>query len=177
MLLGCPGRLSARERRVERSVWLRGRIEGLRRLRGRGSGGTGHAESVQITFDPRQVTYGQLLQIYFSVVHDPTLLNRQGPDIGTQYRSAIFPMSDEQARVAKAYIAQLSEARVFPAAIVTKIETGVAFYPAESYHQDFLTLNPTNRYIAINDLPKVDELQRFFPANYRAKPALVSQTR
>ena len=141
------------------------------------SGGTGHAESVQITFDPRQVTYGQLLQIYFSVVHDPTLLNRQGPDVGTQYRSALFPMSDEQARVAKAYIAQLSEARVFPAAIVTKIEPGMAFYPAEGYHQDFLTLNPTNRYIAVNDLPKVDDLQRFFPTHYRAKPALVGQRR
>ena len=120
------------------------------------SGTTGHAESVQVTYDPRQITYGRLLQIYFSVAHDPTELNRQGPDYGTQYRSAIFPTNDEQARIAAAYIAQLGEAHVFPAKVVTKIETGRAFYPAEAYHQDFLTLNPTYPYIVINDLPKVE---------------------
>jgi peptide-methionine (S)-S-oxide reductase len=141
------------------------------------SGGTGHAESVQVTFDPRQISYGQLLQIFFSVVHDPTTLNRQGPDTGTQYRSAIFPTSDEQARVAKAYIAQLGEARVFKAAIVTKTEPGKAFYPAEGYHQDFLTLNPTHGYIVVNDLPKIDDLKRLFPAVYRAKPVLVGRAR
>src|SRR5262245_45854058 len=106
------------------------------------SGTTGHAESVQITFDPRTITYGHLLQIYFSVAHDPTELDRQGPDVGTQYRSAIFPATDEQARVAKAYIDQLEQAGVFGAPIVTRIEPDKQFYPAEAYHQDFLTRNP-----------------------------------
>ena len=141
------------------------------------TGGTGHAESVQVTFDPRQVTYGQLLQLFFSVVHDPTTLDRQGPDHGSQYRSAIFPTSDEQARVARAYIAQLSEAHVFGAAIVTKIEPGQAFYPAEDHHQDFLTLNPKHGYIVVNDLPKIDDLKRLFPAAYRAEPVLVGRAR
>jgi peptide-methionine (S)-S-oxide reductase len=139
-----------------------------------GSGSTGHAESVQVTFDPSKITYGQILQIYFSVAHDPTQLNRQGPDSGTQYRSAIFPTSDEQARVAKAYIGQLNQTRIFPAAIVTKIEPGKAFYAAEDYHQDFLTRNPTYPYIVYNDLPKVEALKRMFPERYREKPALVS---
>jgi peptide-methionine (S)-S-oxide reductase len=120
-----------------------------------GRGDTGHAESVQVTFDPRQVTYGKILQIFFSVVHDPTQLNRQGPDVGSQYQSAVFPASAEQARVAKAYIAQLSQARVFDAAIVTKIEMDRPFYPAEDYHQDYLKRNPTNPYIVYNDLPKI----------------------
>ena len=142
-----------------------------------GSGRTGHAESVQVTFDPRKISYGRILQIYFSVAHDPTQLNRQGPDVGTQYRSAIFPTSAEQASVAKAYIAQLNQARVFPAAIVTKIETGRSFYPAEDYHQDFLVRNPTYPYIVFNDLPKVENLKRLFPTTYRAKPALVSEAR
>jgi len=141
------------------------------------SGGTGHAESVQVTFDPRQITYGQLLQIFFSVVHDPTTLNRQGPDRGTQYRSAIFPIDEQQARVAEAYVAQLSDARVFKAAIVTRIEPGKAFYPAEAYHQDFLTRNPTHGYIVVNDLPKIEDLKRLFPALYRAKPVLVGRAR
>ncbi len=141
------------------------------------SGTTGHAESVQVTYDPRQITYGRLLQIYFSVAHDPTELNRQGPDYGTQYRSAIFPTNDEQARIAAAYIAQLGEAHVFPAKVVTKIEPGRAFYPAEAYHQDFLTLNPTYPYIVINDLPKVRELERLFPDLYRANPVLVRAAR
>jgi len=137
-------------------------------------GGTGHAESVKITFDPRRISYGRILQIYFSVAHDPTQLNRQGPDIGTQYRSAIFPVDAAQARVAKAYIEQLNRAGVFDAAIVTKIEPGRSFYPAEDYHQDYLTLHPTSPYIAINDLPKVEALQRLFPDSYRADPVLVA---
>ena len=138
-------------------------------------GSTGHAESVQVTFDPRVITYGKVLQIFFSVVHDPTLLNRQGPDVGTQYRSAIFPANAEQANVAQAYIAQLNQARVFNAAIATKIEPGRAFYPAEGYHQDYLDHNPTSPYIAYNDLPKIDDLKRVFPDLYRAKPVLVGR--
>src|SRR4029077_6703158 len=124
------------------------------------SGRTGHAESVQVTYDPRQISYGRLLEIFFSVVHDPTQLNRQGPDTGTQYRSAMFPVSAEQADVAKAYIAQLDQAHAFKKAIVTKIEPDHAFYPAENYHQDYLTHYPTNPYIASNDLPKIDDLKR-----------------
>jgi peptide-methionine (S)-S-oxide reductase len=138
-----------------------------------GTGRTGHAESVQITFDPRVISYGKLLQVFFSVAHDPTQLNRQGPDVGPQYRSAIFPTSPEQANVARAYIAQLTQARVFDTAIATKIEPDRAFYAAEGYHQDFLTRNPTHPYIMINDLPKIDDLKRLFPDVYRAKPALV----
>jgi peptide-methionine (S)-S-oxide reductase len=138
------------------------------------TGTTGHAESVRITFDPRQITYGHLLQIYFSVAHDPTELNRQGPDTGTQYRSAIFPATAEQARVAKLYIAQLDQAHVFNAAIVTRIEPDKTFYPAESYHQDYLTRNPTNPYIAYNDLPKVAALKRLYPEVYRTDPVLVA---
>jgi peptide-methionine (S)-S-oxide reductase len=140
-----------------------------------GSGTTGHAESVQVTYDPRQISYGRLLQIFFSVAHDPTQLNRQGPDFGTQYRSAIFPANDEQATVAKAYIAQLDQARRFKKRIVTKIESGYAFYPAEAYHQDFLTRHPTYPYIVINDLPKIEDLKRLFPDIYRATPVLVSR--
>ena len=142
-----------------------------------GSGRTGHAESVQVTFDPRKVSYGRLLQIFFSVAHDPTQLNRQGPDTGTQYRSAIFPTSEEQARVARAYIAQLDQAHVFDAAIVTRIEPGRAFYPAEGYHQDFLEEHPSHPYIVINDLPKVRELKRLFPDVYRDAPVLVGADR
>jgi peptide-methionine (S)-S-oxide reductase len=141
------------------------------------SGTTGHAESVQVTFDPHKVSYGRILQIYFSVAHDPTELNRQGPDSGTQYRSAIFPANAEQARIAKAYIAQLNQAHAFDAAIVTKIEPDKTFYAAEAYHQDFLTRNPTYPYIVINDLPKVEHLKQMFPALYRAEPALVSAAR
>ena len=142
-----------------------------------GSGMTGHAEAVKITYDPKKISYGKLLQIYFSVAHDPTQLNRQGPDRGTQYRSAIFPQNDEQAKVAKAYIAQLNEARVYKAAIVTKIEPGKEFFPAEGYHQDYLTLHPTQPYIVFNDLPKIKNLERLFPDIYRAKPALVSDAK
>ncbi|HEX4985768.1 MAG TPA: peptide-methionine (S)-S-oxide reductase MsrA [Burkholderiales bacterium] len=148
--------------------------EGTAKYRIVGTGSTGHAESVRITYDSRKVSYGKLLQIYFSVAHDPTELNRQGPDTGTQYRSAIFPTSAAQARIARAYIEQLNKAKVFGAAIVTKIEPGRAFYPAEDYHQDFLTLNPTYPYIVINDLPKVEALKRLFPESYRAEPVLVT---
>jgi peptide-methionine (S)-S-oxide reductase len=139
-----------------------------------GTGTTGHAESVQVTFDPSKVSYGRLLQIYFSVAHDPTLLNRQGPDSGTQYRSTIFPTTPEQASVAKAYIAQLDAAHAFEAPIVTTVEANRQFYPAEDYHQNFLTLNPTYPYIAINDLPKVENLKRLFPESFRAEPVLVA---
>ena len=138
-----------------------------------GTGRTGHAESVQVTYDPRQITYGRLLHIFFSVVHDPTELNQQGPDTGTEYRSTIFPSSADQARVARAYIAQLDQARVFPAAIVTTVEMDRPFFPAEDYHQDFLTRHPVHPYIVVNDLPKVEELKRVFPDVYRATPVLV----
>ena len=141
------------------------------------SGATGHAESVQVTYDPRQITYGRLLQIYFSVAHDPTELNRQGPDTGTQYRSAIFPTTADQERIAAAYIAQLDAAHVFSRKVATKIEAGRAFYPAEAYHQDFLTRNPTYPYIVFNDLPKVREVQRLFPDVYRDDPVLVRASR
>lgn len=136
-------------------------------------GNTGHAESVQVTYDPKQVSLGKLLQIYFSVVHDPTQLNRQGPDVGTQYRSAVFPANDDQAKVVKAYIAQLNQARVYKAAIVTKVEMNKAFYTAETYHQDYLTLHPRELYIAYNDIPKVEALAAMYPALYRTDPVLV----
>ncbi|MET0666902.1 peptide-methionine (S)-S-oxide reductase MsrA [Methyloceanibacter sp.] len=139
-----------------------------------GLGNTGHAEAVRITYDPKEISYGRLLQIYFSVAHNPTELNRQGPDIGTQYRSAIFPMDDEQAKIAKAYIGELNRARAFDAAIVTKIEPDQAFYPAENYHQDFMVLNPNYPYIVIHDRPKLESLKRLFPDLYRAEPVLVS---
>ena len=138
------------------------------------SGRTGHAESVQVTYDPRQISYGRVLQIFFSVVHDPTQLNRQGPDTGTQYRSAIFPLTADQAEIAKAYIAQLDQAKAFKKAIVTRIESDRSFYPAENYHQDFLTRNPTYPYIVYNDLPKIEDLKRFLPELYRAAPVLVA---
>jgi peptide-methionine (S)-S-oxide reductase len=136
-------------------------------------GTTGHAESVQITYDPRKITYGRILQVYFSVAHDPTELNRQGPDEGTQYRSAIFPANDEQAKVAKAYIAQLDSAHAFSAPIVTTIELGKTFYRAEDYHQDFLARNPGYPYIVFNDLPKIANLKKVFPNLYRLDPVLV----
>lgn len=141
------------------------------------SGTTGHAEAVKVTYDPAKISYGKLLQVFFSVAHDPTQLNRQGPDVGTQYRTAIFPADEAQAAAAKAYIAQLNQSRVFEAAIVTKIEPGHAFYPAEDYHQDYLTLNPTQPYIVYNDLPKIDNLKRLFPDLYREDPVLVSEAK
>jgi peptide-methionine (S)-S-oxide reductase len=140
-----------------------------------GRGDTGHAETVQITYDPSKITYGKLLQIFFSAAHDPTQLNRQGPDFGTQYRSTIFPVDAEQRSIAEKYIAQLRDARVFNAPIVTTLEDGKTFYPAEKYHQDFLVLNPRDAYIVINDLPKIGELKRLFPGVYREEPVLVSK--
>ncbi len=137
------------------------------------TGTTGHAESVEITYDPSQITYGQLLRVYFSVAHDPTQLDRQGPDVGTQYRSAVFPQNDTQRRVAQSYIAQLNHANVFGAPIVTRVENATAFVPAEAHHQDFLNSNPTNSYIAINDMPKLDNLMREYPDLYREQPVLV----
>ncbi len=141
------------------------------------TGRTGHAESVEVTYDPRQISYGRLLQIFFSVVHDPTELNRQGADSGTQYRSAIFPITAEQASVAKAYIAQLDQAHVFKKPIATKIEPDRAFYPAEAHHQDFLVRNPKYPYIVFNDLPKIEDLKRLLPEVYRATPVLVAGIR
>ena len=141
-----------------------------------GSGTTGHAESVKVTFDPKQISYGRILQIYFSVAHNPTELNYQGPDHGPQYRSEIFPQSEAQAKIAKAYIAQLDAAHVFKRPIVTKTGTMTQpFYPAEGYHQDYATLHPESPYIATFDLPKVANLKAMLPALYRDKPVLVSQ--
>lgn len=131
------------------------------------TGKTGHAESVRVTFDPAQISYGQLLKVFFSVVQDPTQLNRQGPDTGTQYRSVIFYTNDEQKRVAEAYIAQLEQAKLFPAPIVTQVVPFKAFYRAEDYHQDYATLHPENPYIARNDAPKVEHLREQFPALYK----------
>ena len=141
------------------------------------TGRTGHAESVEIKFDPKKISYGKILQIYFSVAHDPTQLNRQGPDTGTQYRSAIFTTSDEQKKIAEAYIAQLDAAKVFSKPIVTKVGALEAFYPAEAYHQDYLTLHPNQPYIAYNDIPKVENLKKLFADNYIEKPTLVSASK
>jgi peptide-methionine (S)-S-oxide reductase len=141
-----------------------------------GTGTTGHAESVQITFDPAKVSYGELLQIFFSVAHDPTQLNRQGPDSGTQYRSAIVYSDDTQKNIATAYIAQLTQARTFARPIVTKVDHLKGFYPAEGYHQDYLALNPSNPYIAYNDLPKIENLKRLFPNYYSDRPVLLAQS-
>src|SRR5664279_3698181 len=138
------------------------------------SGTTGHAESVQVTFDPRQITYGRILQIYFSVAHNPTQLNRQGPDTGTQYRSSIFTKNEEQAKIAKAYIVQLNKAGVFNATIATIVAQLQGFYAAESYHQNFLVAHPNHPYIVINDIPKIENLQRVYPDIYRADPVLVA---
>ena len=132
---------------------------------------TGHTEAVEITFDPRKVSYGQLLQLYFSVAHDPTQLNRQGPDSGPSYRSEIFFASPAQERVAKAYIQQLTQEKVFKKPIVTKVGPLKAFYLAEAYHQDFLILHPRHGYIVMHDLPKIEALKRSFPQLYSEKPA------
>jgi peptide-methionine (S)-S-oxide reductase len=142
-----------------------------------GTGTTGHAESVEVTYDPSKVTYGQLLHVFFSVAHNPTQLNYQGPDHGTQYRSAIFFANDEQKKIAESYIDQLGKAKVFSEPIVTRMEVFKAFYPAEGYHQDFLTLNPTYPYIVYNDLPKIEYLKQIFPALYSDKPVLVSEAK
>lgn len=137
------------------------------------TGTTGHAESVRITYDPHVITYGHLLQIFFSVATDPTQLNQQYPDEGTQYRSEIFAATPEQGRIAKAYIAQLEQAKVFPSEIVTKVGQDTGFYPAEAYHQNFLTLHPDSPYIATFDLRKIAALQKVFPAEFRPDPVLV----
>ena len=131
------------------------------------SGSTGHAESVQITFDPSAISYGEILRIYFSVAHDPTELNRQGPDDGTQYRSNVWYADPEQQKIALAYIAQLDEAKAFDAPIVTRVDPLKGFYPAEAYHQDFLVNHPDYPYIVFNDLPKIDNLKRLLPEDYR----------
>jgi peptide-methionine (S)-S-oxide reductase len=133
------------------------------------TGETGHAESVQIVYDPSQITYGELLRVFFSVAHDPTQLNRQGPDEGTQYRSSIFYSGDEQKRIAEAYIAQLDSAKVFPRPIVTKVVPLQAFYQAEPYHQNYAALHPNQPYIMFNDAPKVDHLRQGFPNLYTGK--------
>jgi peptide-methionine (S)-S-oxide reductase len=133
------------------------------------SGKTGHAESVQIVYDPSQITYGQLLRIFFSVAHDPTQLNRQGPDEGTQYRSAIFYANEEQKHIAQAYIAQLEQAKIFSRSIVTELVALQAFYPAEAYHQNYAALHPTQPYIIFNDAPKVEHLRKVFPDLYTGK--------
>jgi len=140
-----------------------------------GTGMTGHAESVEIRYDPNQISYGKLLQIFFSVAHNPTQLNYQGPDHGSQYRSAIFPVSPVQRSVAEAYIAQLGAAKAYRAPIVTRIEDYKGFFPAENYHQDFLVKNPNYPYIVINDLPKIGNLKAMFPDVYRNDAVLVSK--
>ncbi|MDE2318723.1 MAG: peptide-methionine (S)-S-oxide reductase MsrA [Rhodospirillales bacterium] len=134
------------------------------------TGATGHAESVKITFDPRVISYGQILQIYFAVTADPTELDYQGPDQGTQYRGEIWAETPAQKEIATDYIAQLSTAHIFPAPIVTRVDAAMPFYPAETYHQDFLVRHPDYPYIAYNDIPKVQALQAQFPALYRAEP-------
>ena len=138
------------------------------------SGTTGHAEAVEIKYDPKKISYGKILQIFFSVVQDPTQLNRQGPDSGTQYRSEIFATTADQKKIADDYVAQLNAAKVYPKPIVTKISPLKAFYPAEAYHQDYLVLHPNQPYIAINDIPKVENLKKLFGQNYIEKPTLVS---
>ncbi len=139
------------------------------------SGTTGHAESVRVTFDPAQVSYGKLLQIFFSVALDPTEVNRQGPDSGTQYRSELFVSGPEQERVARAYVAQLDAAHAFTAPIATRIDPAGPFYPAEAYHQDYLTLHPNQPYIAFNDMPKVEHLEAWFPQNWRGMPVTIGK--
>jgi peptide-methionine (S)-S-oxide reductase len=132
-----------------------------------GSGRTGHAESVQITFDPKEVSYGDILRVFFSVAHDPTQLNRQGPDTGTQYRSVIFYANDAQRDLARSYIAELDKSGKFARAIVTRVDPLQAFYPAEKYHQDFIANNPRSLYVVINDLPKIRDFKRLYPEYYR----------
>jgi peptide-methionine (S)-S-oxide reductase len=138
------------------------------------TGSTGHAESVQITFDPKEVSYGELLRVYFSVAHDPTQLNRQGPDSGTQYRSNIFYSDDTQKNIALAYIAQLNKAKVYGRNIVTRVDPLKGFYAAEDYHQDYLIRNPRSEYIVIFDLPKIANLKKLYPNYYREQPVMVN---
>ena len=138
-----------------------------------GSGRTGHAEAVQISFDPAEVSYGELLQVFFSVAHDPTELDHQGPDVGTQYRSVIFYADDTQQRIAAGYIAQLGQAKAFRQPIVTRVDALKGFYPAEAYHQDYYLKNPHQPYIVINDLPKISDLKAQFPERWRDSPVTV----
>ncbi|MBB3398061.1 MULTISPECIES: peptide-methionine (S)-S-oxide reductase MsrA [unclassified Rhizobium] len=139
------------------------------------TGQTDHAEAVEIVFNPKQITYGQLLQIFFSVVHDPTQVDQQGPDVGKQYRSAIFPLSDEQAKVASDYVAQLGKEGAFGRPIATSIEIGKTFYRAEAYHQDYVYNNPSQPYVYIYEQPKIEALKRLFPVQYRERPVLVAE--
>jgi peptide-methionine (S)-S-oxide reductase len=141
------------------------------------TGNTGHAESVQITFDPKEVSYGELLRVYFSVAHDPTQLNRQGPDSGTQYRSSIFYADETQKKIALAYVAQLNQAHLYRGKIVTRVDPLTGFYPAENYHQDYLVHNPNQPYIVINDLPKILHLKQTLPEMYVGRPVLVAASR
>jgi peptide-methionine (S)-S-oxide reductase len=140
-------------------------------------GASAHAEAVEIRFDPSELSYGEILQVFFSVVHDPTQLDRQGPDIGAQYRSAIFYADESQKRIAETYIAQLDRAKVFRRPVVTRIERLTAFYPAEAYHQDFLIKNPSYPYIVVHDLPKIANLKSVFPARYREQPVTAQSSR
>ena len=140
-----------------------------------GTGMTGHAESIEVSFDPARISYGKILQVYFSVAHDPTELNRQGPDVGSQYRSAIFYADPSQRQVAEDYIAQLTKAGAFTKPIVTRVDPLKGFFPAETYHQDFLIRHPTHPYIVYNDLPKIANLKRLFPAIYRSQPVTVGK--
>ena len=141
------------------------------------TGRTAHAEAVEVKYDPKKISYGKILQIFFSVAHDPTQLNRQGPDVGPQYRSAIFTANDEQKKVADAYIAQLNAAKVYKKPIATKVDRLQAFYAAEDYHQDYMTSHPNQPYIVFNDLPKVENLKKIFAENYIAKPTLVNKAK
>jgi peptide-methionine (S)-S-oxide reductase len=136
-------------------------------------GSTGHAESVEVSFDPKEISFGEILQIFFSVVHDPTQRNRQGPDVGTQYRSVIFYADESQRSIAQAYIAQLEKAKAFGRPIVTAVDSLKGFYAAEGYHQDFLINNPRYPYIVVHDLPKLEALRKTFPARYRDQPVTV----
>jgi peptide-methionine (S)-S-oxide reductase len=140
-------------------------------------GASAHAEAVEIRFDPNELSYGEILQVFFSVVHDPTQLDRQGPDIGAHYRSAIFYADESQKRIAETYIARLDRAKVFRRPIVTRIERLTAFYPAEAYHQDFLIKNPSYPYIVVHDLPKIANLKSVFPARYREQPVTAQSSR
>lgn len=142
-----------------------------------GSGTTWHAEAVEVTFNPKKISYGEILRIFFSVAHDPTQLNRQGPDRGTQYRSAIFPADGDQKRVAEAYIAQLEQAHAFNKRIATTVESSKEFYPADDYHQDYLERHPAQPYIVVNDIPKVEELRTVFPSAYRSSAVLFAPRR
>jgi peptide-methionine (S)-S-oxide reductase len=140
-------------------------------------GNTGHAESVEISFDPREVSYGEILQVFFSVVHDPTQLDRQGPDTGTQYRSNIFYVDEQQRKIAEAYVAQLGKSKAFRKDIVTRVDRLPGFYPAEAYHQDFLLENPRYPYIVINDLPKIENFKKLFPDRYHEPPVRAKNTK